>query len=307
VADIESGVEVDTYFMIVSKKTPRSYNNKPGCWFSLEVSDKTGRIKVVFWGDSDESTRALHSSLREQDVVRIRGTASLYHDILQISVNPGVGALEPCTTYDKEDIMPATDLDIGELRSNLFEEIMGIQNGPLRSLLESIFEDKEVLERYTTWPAARRYHHAYTGGLIEHSLNLVRLARTEAKHYEPHLDTDMLTAGCLLHDIGKIYEYEVGIGITYSATGNYLGHITTGAMLVRQHIEKLRQSHPDAIDVDTEQHILHIILSHHGILEHGSPVEPQTPEAVLVHHVDACDAQTKHVLQDKIASQNPSS
>lgn len=298
VSEVNPGDDIDSYFLVESQGMPRAYSNgKPGAWFRLEVSDKTGSMPVVFWGKDDGSVRELCSSFGVQDVVRVRGTATMYRDSIQISINQGYGFLEKIDEYDSTDLLPTSDLNIDDLKSHLLETIKNVKGEPLRLLLQSIFDDKTILERYASWPAAKNYHHGYVGGLIEHSLNMVHLAKAVAQNYESSLDVDMLTAGCILHDIGKLYQYDMDVGIAFTVDGQYLGHITMGAMLVSQHIERLRQSGVD-FDNDTERHIIHIILSHHGTHEHGSPVTPATPEATVVHQVDACDAQTKHMIQE---------
>lgn len=296
VKDISEGDRVDTYFALSSKGPTRQYKSKPGIWFSAEMSDSTGSLNVMYWGNDDAVTRQLFDSLEPGDVVSVRGAASKYNDRLQISVNPGTGHIKKTRQYERGDLVPSAELDVEPLKAALQGRISAVQNPQIRRLLESFFGDESVMEKYAAWPAAKSYHHGYAGGLLQHSLNMVRLAMSVSENYPAKLDEDLLVAGCLLHDIGKLRQYEMDLTITYTADGDRLGHIAIGAMMVQSRISRMREA-GEAFDGDTERHMLHIILSHHGELEHGSPVKPATPEAVVVHKVDACDAQTKHALE----------
>ena len=298
VKEMAPGDAVDTYFLVSFKESPRPYNNKPGYWFKIKVSDKTGTVPVMFWGKDEESVRELFGSFDIRDVVSVRGTASMYREQLQVSVNQGEGRIQKIAEFDPADLLPVTDKDRDEMKSRLMQEVAGIQNQPTRRLLESLFGDAQFLDKFATWPAAKNYHHGYVGGLIEHSLNMISLARAVAQNYDSTLDTDLLTAGCILHDIGKLSEYDVQAGITFSEMGDYLGHVSIGAMMIQAKISSMRQSGEDFPE-KLEREIIHIILSHHGTKEHGSPVEPITAEAMVVHKVDACDAQVKHMIEER--------
>lgn len=298
VKEMAPGDAVDTYFLVSFKESPRPYSNKPGYWFKIRVSDKTGTVPVMFWGKDEESVRELFGSFDIRDVVSVQGTASMYREQLQVSVNQGEGRIQKITEFDPADLLPVTDKDRDEMKSRLLQEVAGVQNPSIHRLLGSFFNDAQFLDRFAAWPAAKNYHHGYVGGLIEHSLNMIRLARTVAQNYDPALDTDLLTAGCILHDIGKLFEYDVQAGITFSEMGDYLGHVSIGAMMVQAKISSIRQSGEDFSE-KLEREIIHMILSHHGTKEHGSPVEPITAEAMVVHKVDACDAQVKHMIEER--------
>lgn len=298
VNDITEGDTVDTYFAVSSKGPTRQYKNKAGLWFSAEVSDRTGRLNVMYWGNDDAATRQVFESLEAGDVVLVRGVAGKYNGRLQVSVNPGTGHIKKTRQYERGDLVPSAELDVEPLKAALQGRVSAIRNPQIRGLLESFFGDESFMDRYAAWPAAKSYHHGYAGGLLQHSLNMVRLAMSVSENYPAKLDEDLLVAGCLLHDIGKLRQYEMDLTITYTADGDYLGHIAIGAMMVQGRISSMREA-GEPFDEDTERHILHIILSHHGELEHGSPVKPATPEAMVVHKVDACDAQAKHMLEAK--------
>ena len=297
VGDVKDGDAVSSYFALIDKKPPRDYKNKPGVWFEMTLSDKTGQITARFWGDGNNvRTRQLFDSLSVGSVVSVQGNASSFYDTLMISINSGIGNLSTISEYDKDDLLPVSDINIPQLKSQLMEEIKSIQNNPLKSLLNSFFKDESFLEKYARWPAARSFHHGYVGGLLEHTINMISLSKTIHKNY-PSLDIDIIKAGCILHDIGKVKQYDMDLGITFTSDGTYVGHISLGAMMVKEKIKNL-QNQDVQFGEDLERHILHIILSHHGKREFGSPITPKTPEAETVHLVDMCDAQINHSVND---------
>ena len=299
VGDISDGDALDTHFAVASRGPPRPYNNgKPGLWFSMDLSDKTGSIQAVYWGRDEAETRSILASFGAGDVVRVRGMATKHRERLQISINEGNGLVMKIDDYNREDLIPVSPVDVDEVKSRLLQRVRSVTNPQIRSLLESLFGDAPFLDKYAGWPAAKSYHHGYAGGLIQHSLNMVELALAVSRNYAGDLDTDMLVAGCLLHDVGKMRQYDMGVSIGYTTDGDYLGHISMGVMMVQECISRIRES-GGLFDSETERHLVHIILSHHGEMEHGSPVVPCTPEAMVVHKVDACDAQVKHMLEQK--------
>lgn len=298
VKEIADGDSIDTYFVAASKGHLRRYKNKPGLWFNMTVSDKTGRMSLMYWGDDDEDTRHTYESFDEGSVVWVRGNASEYNGRLQLSVNPSSGDIRLAHQYSRDDLVPDAGLDIKRLKADLRHYTTSVADPQIRRLLESFFDDESFLEKYATWPAAMSYHHAYVGGLMQHSINMVRLAMTVLENYPGKLNTDMLVAGCLLHDIGKLRQYNMGLSIRYTVDGEFLGHIAIGVMMIQERISRIRDS-GSVFDEDTERLLLHIVLSHHGELEYGSPVKPIIGEATVVHQVDACDAQTNHILYAK--------
>ena len=289
VKDLRPDQKVSGYFGVVSKFSPRPYNNKPGSWFGFRISDKTGEIDVKFWGRSDEESDAAHSLVTVGGVVSIRdGAVSTYKDQLQIALNtPDQVSVEQ--DFDQAELVQAAS-DIASMVTQLKAEIGAVKNPDIRRLLESVF-DGDFVELYSKTPASKSHHHSYAGGLLEHSLSMVSMARAAVKQ-QGDLDEDLLVAGCLLHDIGKVHSYRTGTVIENTLEGNLLGHIPIGAMLVGKKIDGL-DGFPDIL----KHKILHMILSHHGSHEAGSPVKPGFPEAFALHKIDDYDAQTKYTLQ----------
>ena len=198
--------------------------------------------------------------------------------------------LSPCLV--EPDLWGEVSAYAKELRG----AIAGVGNGQVRALLESIFDDG-FMRRYSRWPAARRRHHGYLGGLIEHVLTMVSAARLFASRYDA-LDADLLVAGCILHDVGKLDEYTVdGAAIGSSADWRLAGHIHMGAAMVSRKMDEI-----DGFDPVLRRKITHMILSHHGADSRGDPVygsavPPMFPEAVALHKIDDCDAKIKTAVE----------
>lgn len=298
IKDLQEGQPIDDYFAVSSKAAPRKYNTKAGLWFSFVISDKTGTISVKFWGGVNEETvKELFSSFKVNDIVSIKGgnlKPDSYTGKLELHLNEDSCEIKKEENFDYAEFVPTTTKNISEMISKFKEEIESIKDDNIKQLLKSVFDDESFMKKYSESPAAKTHHHNYVGGLIEHVLSMIEMSKTIAKQYEPDLNLDLMIAGCMLHDVGKIFEYETKAAIDYTVTGSLLGHISIGAKMVEDKIDKL-QSFP----LDIKNKILHLILSHHGSQEAGSPVIPHFPEAVALHKIDDCDAQVKYAMQVK--------
>ena len=293
VKDLQAGQRASGYFAVTSRSPPRRYNNKAGSWFGFKISDKTGEVDVKFWGKPEEdSVERVYSLVDVGSVISIRdGDVSTYNGQLQIALNAPEQVSE-ARDYDPEELVRAAD-DIEGMVARLREEIGAVRNPDIRRLLESVFDD-DFVGPYSRSPASRSHHHGYVGGLIEHSLSMASMAKEAARQHGQRLDGDLMVAGCLLHDIGKVHSYRTGTVIESTAEGGLLGHIPIGAMLVGAKMDGL-----DDFPPVLKNKILHMILSHHGSLEAGSPVQPRFPEALALHKIDDLDAQTKYAVQVK--------
>lgn len=298
VENLESGNTVESVFAVTSKSVPMKYKQKSGMWFSLEVSDKTGKISVKYWGGPDESSvQTVFDSFAVGDIISITGLAQHdnYANALVISIDAKNGhALQKSDFFDADDFIPVTDKNMEDMVLQLQETIEEIQNPDIKNLVKSFFDDPVFVEKYSKAPAAMTRHHNYVGGLLEHVLNMIQLAKTISSQYNGKLDLDLLVAGCIFHDIGKIVELEVKSAITYSVAGDLLGHISIGAKMVQDKIDSF-DTFPEVL----KNKIIHLILSHHGSLEFGSPVEPMFPEAVALNRIDECDSKIQYALQLK--------
>jgi 3'-5' exoribonuclease len=187
--------------------------------------------------------------------------------------------------------LPKSPCDPGELWEGLAAAKQGVANNHLQRLLRALFGDQEFRRAFERAPAAKAAHHAYVHGLLEHTVSVAGLARLIAGHY-PHLDADLLITGALLHDIGKVEELTLGPPLDYTDAGRLEGHLVLGARMLEARVAKLK-GFPPAVAA----HLRHMILSHHGTEEFGSPIKPKTPEALALHALDDLDAKTAMVRQ----------
>ena len=278
VADLADGQSVSSLFLVREKEV-RTSPRTGTSWLQLELADHTGAISAKMW---DNFTPLLPTFERD-DVVLVRGRVKLYNGQKEMALEQIVPAAE--SDYDLGDFLPHTRHDVEELYAKLRVAIAGVQNPWLNRLLVSVAEDPAIVPRLKRAPAAMAMHHAYLGGLLEHMVSLASLSAALCRHY-PELDPDLMLAGVVLHDIGKIEELQYTRGIGYSTEGRLLGHIAIGLMLVRGKIQAI-PGFPAPLAVLVE----HLILSHHGTHEFGSPALPQTREAVALHFLDDVDSK----------------
>lgn len=298
IEDLSEGDVVNDFFAVKLKTPPRSY--KRGTWFSFVAADKTGEISVKFWGgDNKDRVQRLYDSFQVGDVLQLRsGNVEIYDDKPQISINEKGGGLRRCSPeeYDATDFVPALDTNqIQTYFNEITEAIHSVTDPQLKALLELFFSDSEFVEEYKHTPSAITHHHNYVGGNIQHTAGVLRLCNSICKMY-PGINEDLVVAGAILHDVGKIKEYTTRAAIDKSEEGNFLGHIMMGDQWVHEKILTLRNN-GNEFDEHLENQIRHIILSHHGKYEWGSPRIPKTAEACVVHQADLMDSQVKNYLQ----------
>jgi 3'-5' exoribonuclease len=222
-------------------------------------------------------------SFERDDFVKVKGLLQVFHNRPQLTIHK-MRRMDD-SEVDFRDYFPSSRRDPEEMWRELREIVGGVGDGHLKVLLEAMLDDQDIARRYRIAPAAKQIHHAFLGGLLEHVLSLCVLARAIAPHY-PGVDLDLLLTGVVLHDIGKIYELTYERGFAYSNEGQMLGHIHIGLRMVG---EKLRAL-PD-FPSGLRSLVEHMILSHHGQLEFGSPKLPQFPEALLLHYLDDMDSK----------------
>ncbi|MFZ0737007.1 MAG: OB-fold nucleic acid binding domain-containing protein [Candidatus Acidiferrales bacterium] len=278
IADLKDGQPVATLFLVRGKEIRTSAKSNRS-WLQLELSDRTGRIDAKMWDNFEE----LAKRFERDDVVKVRGRAKLYNDQIEITVEQIIPATEQ--EYELADYLPHTKEDVEKLYARLREAVAGTKNPWVKRLLASVVEDPEIAPKLKRAPAAMTMHHAYLGGLLEHMVSLIDLMQGVAEHYS-ELDRDLLLAGIVLHDIGKIEELNYARAISYTTEGELLGHIALGQSIVRRKIESIADF-PRPLGVLIE----HLILSHHGAYEFGSPRLPMSREAVALHFLDDMDSK----------------
>jgi len=278
VADLSDGQSVVSPFLVCEKEIRTSARSGTS-WLQLELGDRTGCISAKMW----ENFLPLAETFDAGDVVQIRGRVQLYKSRLEMTLEQIIPVAE--NSYDLIDFLSHTKRDVDVMYGQLLSAVEAMRNPWLRQLVSSVIEDPVVSPKLKRAPAAMTMHHAFIGGLLEHIVSLVGLGSAISAHY-PELDSDVLLAGVVLHDIGKIDELRYAREIDYTTEGRLLGHIMLGVGLVRDRIKAI-PGFPAALAVVVE----HLILSHHGSLEFGSPSLPQTREAVALHFIDDLDSK----------------
>lgn len=280
--------EIISDFLVVQKELREGTKD---FYIRLRLADKTGSIPGNVWNNA----KAVAEKFEEGDVVSVKGVVISYKTQIQITVNKIQKLAEE--EYDIAEFMEATSKDVNKLSEKLFTFIDRINEPNLKKLLLEIFEDKEFYTRFAKAPAAKTWHHNYLGGLLEHTISIATICDF-VSHLYP-VDKDLLITGALLHDIGKVAEYDIKNKIEFSVEGRLIGHIPLGDQLVSNQAGKLNNFPPELL-----MKLRHLILSHHGEYEKASARLPQTLEAIVLHHADNLDAQTVGVVQIKEQMQN---
>jgi 3'-5' exoribonuclease len=278
VNELIDGQLVASLFLVREKEIRISARSGKS-WLELSLGDRTGCIPAKMW----ENFEAIAKTFECDDVVRVRGRVKLYNGSKELTLEQIVPAAE--RDYELGDFLPHTKCDVEQLYADVRAAVAAMTNPWLQRLLASFVDDPEMAPRLKRAPAAMTMHHAYIGGLLEHVVSLIGLAKAVCAHY-PELDADLVLAGVVLHDIGKTEELRYARGIDYSDAGRLLGHISIGAAMVREKIRTI-PGFPPQLAVLVE----HMVLSHHGTYEFGSPALPQIPEAVVLHFIDDIDSK----------------
>ena len=283
IKDIAAGDVVDDVFMLAEKALSQKKDGNN--YLNVTIADKTGSLKGVMWDQVDDITQKIASG----DFVEIKGTVSEYRGNPQLVVK----SLTPCNDeeLDFTDFLPATARDVESMFKRLEQLTDTFENPHLKSLLGAFYADSGFVRQFKTAPAAKKMHHAYLGGLLEHTLSMALLADKVAGHYSG-VDRDLLITGAVLHDIGKTRELTFKKAIDYSDEGRFLSHIVIGVLMVREKIAALAD-----FPTETEHLIEHMVVSHHGSREFGSPEPPKTIEAVLLNYIDEIDARVNGIRE----------
>jgi 3'-5' exoribonuclease len=259
------------------------------------VSDATGDIKVNFWGKGDEAlVRRAFDAVREGGMVRVKGTSDLFGETMVIQVNQGNGdVLDEARSgeFDLSDFVAASKKDPEMMYAELRACVDGIKEPHVRELLAVLFSDPVLERQFKSAPASVSYHCAWVGGLLEHTLNVLRTCDFISQLYT-ELDRDLLLASAVLHDIGKVRCYNVSTTITESVDGRLKGHLMIGAQMVE---ETCSRCHDFPEPLRTK--LVHMVLASHGSNEKGSPTEPSIPEALALNFADEMDAKLERFIR----------
>jgi 3'-5' exoribonuclease len=277
ISDLKPNQVFTSIFLVHVKDVRQKKSGDP--YLSLLLGDRTGELEAKMWDNVGE----VMDTFNRDDFVRIKGVLQIFQNRPQLTVHKMTRVLD--ADVDFADYFPASARDPMEMFLELRAIVAGIENPHLRGLLNAFLDDEDFARMYRTAPAAKHVHHAYLGGLIEHVLSLCQLCRASAAHYK-YVDPDLLLAGAVLHDIGKVSELTYDRSFGYSAEGQLLGHIVIGLRLLNEKLQRL-PDFPNKLRILVE----HMIVSHHGELEFGSPKLPLFPEALLLHHLDNLDSK----------------
>lgn len=273
---------VDQIFLASQKQLRPNRNGN--LYLQVELSDRTGSISARMWNASESDYR----NFDDGDFVRVEGSTQLYQGALQlIAANVCKARFEE---VDPADFMPLTPAEIDRLAVRLGELLRSMSNPQLVTLAECFLMDDDFMKRFMKSPAGVKNHHAYIGGLLEHVVNLMEVVMRIIEFY-PAIDGDLLLMGAFLHDMGKINELNYDRGFSYSDEGQLIGHVVMAVSMLEAKVAEAERLSGESLSEETVLRLKHIIVSHHGQYEYGSPKLPMTLEAVALHHLDNLDAK----------------
>jgi 3'-5' exoribonuclease len=280
--EIDEREQIDEVFLVADKQLRANRNGN--LYLQLRLTDRSGAITGMLWNATDN----LYNSFENGHYLRVQGTTQIHNGQLQMIVT----RIEPANpgSIDESDYVTVSTVEIEKYARRLAELLRGVSNVHLRSLAECFLADEEFMGKFTTAPAGIKNHHAYKGGLLAHVVTLMEVCRVVAPIY-PELDPDMLLLGAFLHDASKIdelaYERELG----YTDEGQLIGHIVMAVSLVESKAAEAEKLSSEPFPRELLLRLKHIIVSHHGEYEFGSPKLPMTLEAIALHLLDTLDAR----------------
>jgi 3'-5' exoribonuclease len=290
ITDIKAGDSIDDIFVLSEKNLSQKKDGNN--FLNVSLSDKTGTLKGVVWDNVDQITAGVTSG----DFVYIKGTVNEYKGTLQLVIKK----MEAFSAdeVDPADFLPMTRRNIEDMFDRILKITASIETVYFRQLIQAFLNDENFVREFKIAPAAKKMHHAYIGGLLEHTLSMASLADKIAGHYSG-IDRDLLIAGAILHDIGKTKEFEYQFRIDYSDQGRLLNHIVIGIEMIDEKLTGIKEFPEDQMVL-----LKHMIVSHHGTREFGSPEPPKTIEAVILNYIDELDSKVNGI-RDFMAKEDP--
>ncbi|MCP4589116.1 MAG: HD domain-containing protein [bacterium] len=299
ISELQPGEHLDDQVFLIASKDLRT-TTQGNLYIHAVLVDRTGQVPARLW----QATEDIFSNLPEGGFARFKGRAENYKGTLQFIIE----AIRPVEEHDLDlsEFLPQTDQDIDQMWARCTEILETIQQPDLRRLVDAFLKDPELMRRFRTAPAAITLHHSYLGGLLEHTLNLLEMALLVIPRY-PELSVDLVLAGILLHDIGKTAELTYRTSFAYTDEGHLLGHLMLATLWVDQKCATIEEETGQPFPEQLKWVLQHIILSHHGKYEFGSPKLPALPEAIAIHHLDNLDAKVKMYLTEIEKDRDPQS
>jgi 3'-5' exoribonuclease len=269
---------ITSSFVVVSKQAKPKKSGE--LYLALTLADRTGHMEAKMWDNVAD-----HINCFEQDdFIKVRGLVNKFNGRFQITLHKVRSMQESEVEFD--DYLPRTTKDVAALWRTLGEFVAGMTNPHLKALLRAFIDDPQIEQAYKNAPAAKSLHHAFIGGLLEHVVSLFQLCDLACRNYPGMIDRDLLLTGAFLHDIGKVHELTFARSFTYSTRGQLLGHMIIELEMLKDKLAQL-PGFPD----DYKTLIEHMIISHHGKYEFGSPKLPMFPEALMLHYLDDLDSK----------------
>lgn len=282
-SDLQAGERIEDAVFLIAQKDLRTTTNG-GLYIHAVLEDQSGQMLARMWNASQQ----IYDSMPPSGPMHVRGRVESYKGKPQFIID-GLRNVEP-GEVDIADFLPTTTQDVEAMWNRVLEILRGIQNPDLRSLIGSFVNDASFAANFRRAPAARTNHHAFLGGLLEHTLALLELAVLILPRY-PQVNPDLVLAGLFLHDAGKTAELSYTASFSYTTEGQLLGHIVQAVLWIHERARELERRSGRRFPPEVLTALEHIIVSHHGKYEFGSPKLPSTPEAIMVHHLDNLDAK----------------
>jgi 3'-5' exoribonuclease len=276
VADLHGKEEIESVFVVKIFNTMEGKDGRK--YFNVILSDSSGDLEARLWQYSEE----VEKNISKNSYVRVRGKLNFFQGRKQFILSH-IEKINSSEVNEDDFVMKSTQ-NPELMYKDLLAIIDNLSDVYIRDLLRNIVTDGEISRRLKTWQAGKSIHHAYKSGLLEHILSCTHLAVNLSRHY--HVNDNYVVAGCILHDLCKIYELTDGVNVEYTEEGKLVGHLVKGLEIVDRYAYKIKN-----FPHYTKMHIKHILLSHHGEYEYGSPKIPQTSEAFLVHLIDMMDSK----------------
>ncbi len=299
ISDLRPGETLDQVFLVREKDLRTTKKGDP--YITCTLCDKTGKLPARMW----QASETIFQSVPTDGFLHVKGRTDDYRGQLQFIID--ACRPWPAEKVDVSDFMAVTELDIEEMWAELLAILREIQDKHLRRLIKKFVEDRELVAAFKKAPAAMEMHNPFVGGLLEHTLAIAKAAKALLPLY-PQVNADLVLAGAFLHDLGKVAELTSGLSINYTPRGRLVGHITIAAIWVQQKAAAVAEEDSEPIPEETVNLLQHIILSHHGVHEYGSPKLPAVPEAFFLHYLDNLDAKmyiTLHAIDADADPENP--
>ena len=285
---------VDEVFLASGKQLRPNRNGN--LYLQVELSDRSGSISARMWNASE----GVYKSFNDGDYVRVEGTSQLFQGAMQL-IATSVSKVDP-SEVDEDEFLPLSPVEADKLVVRLTEIVRGMTNPHLQTLAECFLLDESFMARFTRAPAGIKNHHAYQGGLLQHVVNLMEVVLRISPCY-PQIDRDLLLTGAFLHDVGKIDELSYDREMAYSDEGQLIGHVVMAVGMLEGKLAEAEKLSGETMPEETVLRIKHMLVSHHGTYEYGSPKLPMTLEAMALYMLDNLDAKINSF--DQLLSDDP--